>query len=209
MRNRVAHERAAQIMRPVVALLFVVTAGCNATGVAPSSGRSPLAAPATSPPAPSAPPATSPPASSAPPVSSSPTQAADVLTGTWAATVTCAEENAAIAKAGYTKAQLASAGWSATCNNPPPATYSIRFQGGKLVEFQDGQIGWDGLYKIKDDHTFVAGDNDSFYITYHFAITGDRLVVDMISDQYPNDRSFGDTVAQTVIYNSTPFTRMP
>jgi hypothetical protein len=184
-------------MRPVVALLFVVTAGCNATGVAPSSGTSPLAAPATSPPAPSA-----------PPVSSSPTQAADVLTGTWAATVTCAEENAAIAKAGITKAQLASAGWSATCNNPPPATYSIRFQGGKLVEFQDGQIGWDGLYKITDDHTFVAGDNGSFYITYQFAITGDRLAVDMISDHILNNAA-GDTVAQTVIYNSAPFIRTP
>jgi len=198
MRNRQAHERAAQVMRPIVALLFVVTAGCTAAGPAPSSGTSSLAAPATSPPAPSA-----------PPVSSSPTRAADVLTGTWAATVTCAEENAAIAKAGYTKAQLASAGWSPTCASQPPATYSIRFQGGKLVEFQDGQMGWDGLYKIKDDHTFVAGDNGSFYITYHFAITGDRLAVDMISDQFPYDRSFGDTVAQTVIYNSAPFTRMP
>jgi hypothetical protein len=198
MRNMDPHERFVQVFRPVVALLFVITAGCNPTGAAPVSTTPAVTAPATSPPT-----------SSLPPVSSSPTQAADVLTGTWVATVTCAEENAAIAKAGYAKAQLASAGWTATCNNQPPGTYSIRFQGGKLVFFEDGAPGWDGLYKITDDHTFVAGDNGTLYITYHFTITGDRLAVEMISDLYPNDPSFGDTVAQTVIYNSAPFTRMP
>jgi hypothetical protein len=210
MRNRVAHERAAQIMRPVVALLFVVTAGCNATGVAPSSGTSPLAAPATSPPAPSAPPAMSPPAPRTPAVSSSPTQAADVVTGTWAATVTCSQENAALAKAGFTSAQLASAQWTATCGGLATTTYTIRFRDGKLVEFQDHSVGWEGSYKITDDHTFVAGDQGSLYITYHFVISGDRLTIDMVSDDFPSgDPTFGDVVAQTSIYESAPFARAP
>ena len=199
MRNRVAHERAAQIMRPVVALLFVVTAGCNATGVAPSSGTSSLAAPAASPPA-----------QSAPAVSGSPTQAADVLTRTWAATVTCSQENAALAKAGFTSAQLASAQWTATCGGLATTTYTIRFRDGKLVEFQDHSVGWEGLYKITDDHTFVAGDQGSLYITYHFVISGDRLTIDMVSDDFPGgDPTFGEFVAQTSIYESAPFTRVP
>jgi len=179
----------------VLALMLVTVAGCNTAATAP--GSQPTIVPVAS-------------AFASPVASPSATPATDVLTGTWkTGVVACAEENAAIKKAGFTKAQLASTDWDATaCSNAVPP-FTLRFKDGKLVLFENGDVGWDGFYKVVDAGTFSAAEvaND-FILTYHFAIDGDRLTIDVISDQ-ATENQLGDFVTQTAIYESAPFIRQP
>ena len=65
--------------------------------------------------------------------------------------------NAAIAKGGFTAAQLKANDKDADTHSCP-ATFKIRFQGGRLAIFVNDELGWNGTYKIKDYDTFVAGD---------------------------------------------------
>lgn len=153
------------------------------------------------------------PASTGPPASAS-LPPADALTGTWATgETTCAEQNAAVEAAGFTAEQMNVAGWDPTCadGSPHGSEFTIRFANGALVAFQDGAPGWEGLYRIVDEDTFDAGDEThGFYITYRYTIEGDQLTIDMVEDDYPVEAEvIGDSLAQTVIYETTPFTRAP
>ena len=63
-----------------------------------------------------------------------------------------------------------------------------------------------------DDQTFEAGDEgNGYYITYRFAIDGDQLTIDMVRDDCPVCSSAadlaGEQIAQTVIYETSLFTR--
>ena len=92
-------------------------------------------------------------------VRASSSAASDQLTGTWTTgQVTCEQWNAAIAKGGFTAAQLKANDKDANTHTCP-ATFKIRFQGGRLAIFVNDELGWNGTYKITDDHTFVAGDD--------------------------------------------------
>ena len=59
--------------------------------------------------------------------------------------------------------------------------------------------------------TICAGDGDRDpYITYIYAVDGDRLTIDVVEDGFPGMSEaelWGDRIAQTVIYESAPFTR--
>lgn len=137
---------------------------------------------------------------------------ADPLVGAWATEeTTCAEQQAAVDAAGFTAEQMSAAGWDPTCAGPSPhgSQFTIRFADGALVQFSDGAVGWDGLYRVVDEDTFEAGDQESgYYITYEYAIDGDQLTIDMIEDNYPVEAEvIGDSLAQTVIYETAPFTR--
>lgn len=82
----------------------------------------------------------------------------DALTGTWATgETTCAQQNAAVEAAGFTAEQMTLAGWSPDCGSQ----FTIRFADGRLLIFSDGEVGWDGHYRIIDDETFEAGDLDA------------------------------------------------
>jgi hypothetical protein len=90
--------------------------------------------------------------------------------------------------------------------------FTIRFAGERLVAFQDGAQGWSGVFRQTDDATIEAGDSGDLYITYTFAIDGDQLTIDMVRDDYPTTSEaelIGEQVAQTIIYESAPFTRQP
>jgi len=136
---------------------------------------------------------------------------ASVLEGTWVATTTCAQQAAAVDAAGFTDEQQTAAEWdAATCMEMAHgAEHQFGFSGERLIIFQDGVIGWDGLYRIVDENSFEAGDSDAgFYIAYDFVRDGDKLTIDMVRNDYPTSDSAelaGEQIAQTVIYESAPF----
>jgi hypothetical protein len=175
-------------------------------------GRSPDVGPATSSsPVPS------------PSVTASPAVAVNPFVGTWLApAVTCAQQTAAVAAA-FTPEQMALA-WS--CTDVSPVQYSLVFDARRpedgtyhLRQHADGLTGWDGVYHLVDESTFQAGDLENYYITYHFAIDGDQLTIDMISDDFaradygsatPSEAELlGEQMIQTAIYETSPFTRQP
>ena len=128
------------------------------------------------------------------PVPSMPTAAptagpSSPLEGTWATgETTCTDQNAAVEAAGFTTEQMALAGWTCRKGRPPESQFTIIFEAGRLLEFSDGGIGWNGLYRIVDEDTFQAGDDGSYYITYEYAIDGDQLTIDMTEDTCPRAR---------------------
>jgi predicted small lipoprotein YifL len=192
--------------RIVVAIAALATlSGCGSAGPAATGGPST----AVQAPPPSAVSGSSP-TSSAPPTASvrpSSSAASDQLTGTWTTgQVTCVQWNAAIAKGGFTAAQL-KANDQDVNTHTCPATFKIRFQGGRLAIFVNDELGWNGTYKITDDHTFVAGDNCDFCVLYHFTRRGDQLSIDVVKDGDPLG-PVTDHIIQTGIYESVPFTRV-
>jgi hypothetical protein len=127
------------------------------------------------------------------------------LEGTWITRViTCAEKLAALHKAGFTDAQISASDW--TCL--PGGREMIRFSAGRLLSFQrDGSVGWDGQYRIVDDKTFEAGDNGTYYITYHYVLDGDQLTVSSLEDNYPGEPGpglWGEQIAQTAGWTTAP-----
>jgi hypothetical protein len=143
------------------------------------------------------------------------TAATGQLIGRWATgQTTCEEQNAAVEAAGFTAEEMTLGRWSPTCaaGLPHGSQFTILFTSVRLVIFEDGEEEWDGEYRIVDDQTFEAGDGPhGYYITYRYAIEGDQLTIDMIRDDFPDSSSAadlaGERIAQTVIYETSPFTR--
>jgi len=185
-------------IRTGVILISLVTAACSAATQSPAASTSPSAM-----------------ASQSGAESGAPAIPPSPLTGNWATReTTCAEQNAAVEAAGFTAEQMALGRWSPTCADGMPhgSQFTIRFVATSLFVFQDGEEGWHGLYRIVNDETFEAGElGNGYYITYHYAIDGDQLTVDMIEDDFPGCPAdagcWGELIAQTVIYETSPFTR--
>jgi hypothetical protein len=138
-----------------------------------------------------------------------------VLDGTWSTPdVTCGQQNAALTNAGFSAAELKLGGWDrATCRAMDHGRrFQVRFIANRMIEFADGAVAWDGTYRMIDDAHFEAGDvpNVGLYIRYEFSLTGDLLVIDMTSNTMPaaNEAELlGEKIAQTVIYETSPFVR--
>lgn len=178
----------------MAALLLAIAGGCTTTSGSPgptSSGLPPTPSLAATP-APSA------------------AALGDALRGTWATgAVTCDQENAALTKAGFTRAQLTAGDWDPTCKGPA-APFTIRFVDGRLVIFENGEVTWDGQYEVTAAGEFKAGDNGTLYLTCRFKIDANRLSVDMVADDFPDQAArLGDSIALTVILESSPFTLQP
>ncbi|OGO53550.1 MAG: hypothetical protein A2V84_01170 [Chloroflexi bacterium RBG_16_70_13] len=176
----------------------ILLAGCASVGPSPS----PVPAATASAPAVTATIAATPAAPATGPAS--------VLEGTWIATSTCAQQAAAVDAAGFTDEQQTAAEWdAATCMDMGHGTrMQLRFSGERLIIFQDGVIGWDGVFRTVDADTFEAGDSGTYYLTYEFAVAGDQLTIDMVRDDFPTSdpaELAGEQIAQTVIYESAPF----
>lgn len=184
-----------KLIRSAVILVALVTTACSGVTVSPSAVPS-------SPPASTASPTVAPTAAAS-------VAAGDVLTGTWAVSeTTCAQQQAAVEAAGFTAEQLTSVGWSPDC----PGAYTIRFSGGRLVQFsRDGEVGWEGNYRVVDEDTIEAGNfGNGCYISYDYAIDGDQLTIDMVENICPawsEAELLGDSIVQTEIYETSPFTR--
>jgi hypothetical protein len=92
--------------------------------------------------------------------------------------------------------------------------FDIRFSGERLVLFQDGSVGWDGIFQVVDSDTFKAGDagGEGLYITFEYSLDGDKLAIDMVRDDYPAaspEELAGELIAATVINETATFTRVP
>jgi hypothetical protein len=124
---------------------------------------------------------------------------------------TCEQQRAAAENA-FTAEEL-EAGWDpATCGGVPNGwEATIRFAGDRLVILLDGGVAWDGQFAVVDEDTFTAGDRgEDHYLEYAFNLDGDTLTIDMLVDDYPAsspEELLGEQIAQTVIYESAPFTR--
>jgi hypothetical protein len=194
--------------RRAMLTIALLVAGCGGTQPSPSIAPPSAAPPAATPTAPAATQAAPSIVPSAAPVS--------ILEGTWATdATTCDQQNAAVSAAGFTRDDLEAAGWDkATCGSlMHGSAFTVRFAGERLVHFSDDVVGWDGVFRVVDADTFEAGDSGAgYYITYEFAIDGDQLTIDMVRDDYPAsspEELIGEQLAQTVLYESAPFTRVP
>jgi hypothetical protein len=67
-------------------------------------------------------------------------------------------------------------------------------------------VGWRGTYELIDDDTVVATDPCGA-ITYTYTLDGEQLTLDMIDDQC--DGGVGELIAQTITFESSPFTLEP
>jgi hypothetical protein len=137
-----------------------------------------------------------------------------VLTGNWATPeTTCAQQNAALTTAGFTAEQLSLGGWDAKCGEMMHGSqFTVQFKQGHLAVFADDSNEWDGEYRIVDDDTFEARDQASaqWYLTYEYSIDRDQLTIDMVRDDFPATTEadlLGEQIAQTVIYETAPFSR--
>jgi hypothetical protein len=136
----------------------------------------------------------------------------DPLVGTWTTVLTPELEEQAAAEAGLESGGPSHADLFGANG---PATIELTFENGQMVhtssvEGAEPEVGWSGRYEIVDEDTFVAGDTGDLYIEYTFSIDGDQLEIDMVRDDYPTvseEELAGEIYAQTVIYESAPFTR--
>jgi hypothetical protein len=86
---------------------------------------------------------------------------------------------------------------------------TVRLAGGgwSLLQSIDGKpatVGWRGSYKVIDDHT-VTATSDCGTMTYRYALVGDQLSLKVVDVGCPG---VGDLVAQTIVYQSAPFTKV-
>jgi hypothetical protein len=136
----------------------------------------------------------------------------DPLEGTWIAVLTPELEHQAALAAGLEPNTMSH---EEMFYGKGPVTVVLTFEDGQMIhttapEGVEPEVGWSGLYEIVDDDTVVAGDTGDLYIEYTYSIDGDQLVIDMVRDDYPTvseEELAGEIYAQTVIYESVPFTR--
>ena len=193
--------------RRALLTIALLAAGCGGTQPTPSTAPASVAPPQATPTAAATAAPTEVPPSAAP---------VSILEGTWTSgATTCDQQNAAVTAAGFTKDDLEAAGWDkASCGSLMHGSdFTVRFAGERLVIFSDDVVGWDGAFRVVDSDTFEAGDSaGAYYITYQFTVDGDQLTIDMVRDDFPAvspDELVGEQLAQTVIYETAPFTRVP
>ena len=156
--------------------------------------------------------------------SPSATSVPDPIVGTWAAgETTCEQQIAALEAAGFTTEQMVASKFDPTCANGIVAEgadftigsqFTVTFLAtGSLTEFEDGVVGWNARYSLGGGSTFEATDvnQPSICTTWRYTIDGDQLTFEMAdpgcaaTDASP----ILDQLAQTVIFQTSPFTRQP
>ena len=148
--------------------------------------------------------------------SASVTADSDGLEGTWrSGEVTVQDLYAAGRSLGLSRSETRAEFWGPL--SELPLTFQVAIQDGRWFQTQmdEGgveEFGWDGTYKIVDEKTVVATDPCGS-ITYRYAVEGDTLTVDMLEGKNEcagagGDTRVGELLAQTLIYESTPFTRV-
>jgi hypothetical protein len=156
--------------------------------------------------------------------SSSSTPLPDPIVGTWVAgETTCEEQVAALEAAGFTTDQMAAGGVDPSCANgivADGADFSIGSQftltflaSGSLTLFEDRVVGWNARYELGEGSTFEASDVrlPSICLTWRYAIEGDQLTIELVDPGCTGGEAspIHDQLAQTVIFQTSPFTREP
>jgi hypothetical protein len=157
--------------------------------------------------------------------SSSSTPLPDPIVGTWVAgETTCEQQVAALEAAGFTTDQMAAGGVDPTCANGIVADGAEHFSlgsqftliflaNGSLTLFEDGVRGWSARYSLGEGSTFEASDVSlaSICTTWRYMIDGDELTIEMADPGCAGSEPspINDQLAQTVIFQTSPFTREP
>lgn len=143
--------------------------------------------------------------------------AGDPLEGMWrSGEVTVADLHAAGDTLHLSKGETEDVFWGPITELP--LTFEVEIDDGRWFQTQIGgdgvpEFGWDGTYEIVDETTVVATDPCGS-ITYRYSLDGDTLTVDMLEGKNEcaaslgGDSGTGELLAQTLIYESTPFTRI-
>jgi hypothetical protein len=139
----------------------------------------------------------------------------DPMVGTWlAAEVTCEQQIATVEAAGFTADQMTLSGW--TCPNGSTNRYSFQIGGGQdprsLGIYDKGALAFPGSYHLVGGTTFeVLSQGGDYCLTYRYAIDGDQLTIVMTDHGCPTtgEAPLNDQVAQTAIFETSPFTRQP
>lgn len=163
-------------------------------------------------------------ASVAPSVEPSPTASpiTGPIVGTWATgETTCQQQVAAIDAAGYTAEQMTSIGMDPTCANglvTPGSGFTLGSQftltfdtDGNLRQFDGGVSAFDGVFRPVDSSTFELTGPPTVCLTYRYVIDGDQLRIQMLDPgcPFPGEAPLVDQLAQTVIFETSPFTKQP
>ena len=134
-----------------------------------------------------------------------------MLTGTWATgDITCEQMNAALARGGFTQAQLDAAGWDPTWCSIRPRNSRFAFSGAGSSSSKGAA--WDGMGGIRSSTTTRSSPVTPERCTSRInsRSQADQLTIDVISDDFPGgDPTMSDLIAQTAIYESVPFVRQP
>ena len=126
----------------------------------------------------------------------------DVLVGTWTASgVTCAQQEAAMQRAGFTAEELA-ADWPERCAY---TEFALAFEDGRLQLYIQGERDFNDEYEVVDDHSFLLGGEGG--IPFEYAVDGDQLTIDFVGAGV--DLPLGELIALTMIFESAPFVRTP
>jgi hypothetical protein len=147
------------------------------------------------------------------PAATSPSPETHPLEGTWRSSEVTVEDLWAAGEAlGLSRSQTEAVFWG-PASTSLPRTFQIAIEDGQWVQTEldpDGTeaFGWGGTYEIVDDTTVVATDPCGA-ITYEYAVDGDALTIDMVDDECGGESGSreGELLAQTLIYESSPFTR--
>jgi hypothetical protein len=97
-------------------------------------------------------------------------------------------------------------------------TFTLQILNGHWTEFETvdrapPKVGWNGPYVVADGATIVAGQAPCGPITYDYRLVGDQLSIMLLDDECREGGSeastpVGELIAQTVIYETAPFTRL-
>lgn len=137
------------------------------------------------------------------------------LEGTWrSGEVTIQDLYAAGRSLGLSRSETRAEFWGPL--SELPLTFQVAIQDGRWFQTQVNEggveeFGWDGTYEVVDETTVVATDPCGS-ITYRYELEGDILTVDMLEGKNEcagaGGQGVGELLAQTLIYESTPFTRV-
>jgi hypothetical protein len=160
----------------------------------------------------------------APSSSPSPPLVTGPIVGTWAAgETTCEQQLAAIEAAGYSAKQMTRVGVDLSCQNgitvegaewSSGSQFTIRFyDDGRFTLWEDGVRAGLATYRLTDQGTFEFTDAHvrTICTTYRYAIDGDQLTIEMTGPgcAATGDAPLLDQIAQTVFFETSPFTRQP
>jgi hypothetical protein len=117
--------------------------------------------------------------------------------------------------AGFTQAEVdENLGWDGVGR----VTFTLQIMNGDWTEFETvdrapPKVGWNGPYVVTDGATVVAGVPPCAPVTYDYRLVGDQLSIVVLDDQCREGSSddsapVGELIAQTVIYETAPFTRL-
>jgi hypothetical protein len=137
------------------------------------------------------------------------------LAGTWrGAEVTCEQQIATVAAAGFTVEQMTAGGMDPTCASGGSNQYSLGFLPDGALAVQDrGVMTHPAVYRVSEAQTFESSQTDVpvACLTYGYTIDGDQLTIEVLDFgcAATGPAPLEDQVHLTAIFTASSFTRQP